>query len=375
MFLAVATTSFGVEAVLKRELQSLGYEIVRSDNGRVYFHVNTQGVIEANMHLRTAERVFIVLGSQKVLTYDNLFDWVKQLSIAPLVSKEGQFVINAKSVKSVLYSLRDIQSIVKKSMVENLKASFKTDTLSETKARYDFLLNLQQNQAELWLDTSGQGLHKRGYRTQQGEAPIKETLAAALVLLSFYDESRILYDPFCGSGTIVIEAAMIALNIAPGLQRSFAFETHQWANLEEFKTVKKQAYQNIRHDLESKIYASDRDPKMVAMAEENAISAGVDSMISFEVAQFNHKVFDQPYGIIITNPPYGERLEEKETIHLLYEDIGKMMLTKQDYSYYVITSTPQIEKIVKRQADRTRVLYNGNIKSRYYQFYGPKPRQ
>lgn len=370
----VATTTFGLEAVCKRELDALGYNILSSDNGKIYFEANIEGLIYANLYLRTADRVYIVVGEQKVMSFDDLFEFVKGMNLKQYLDSDGQFIIDAKSVKSKVYSLRDIQSITKKALIENLKVAFKQEYFKETNAKFRFIMQIQKDQAEFWLDTSGEALHKRGYRIDQGEAPIKETLAAGLVLLSFYEPSRTLYDPFCGAGTIAIEAAMIARNIAPGLNRKFAFESFGFIDRNVVKKVRKEAFLAIDQDSEVHIEASDMDPNMIEMAKENAIEAGVDEDIHFEMAKFEHKVFDAPYGIIITNPPYGERLEDKDKAMTLYHEIGTKMNTLSDYSVYIITSLGGVEKILKRNAERTRVLYNGNIKSRYYQFLGPRPK-
>ncbi len=369
----LATCAFGIEAVLKREIQSLGLNVTRSSNGKIYFSGDIETMVQANLHLRTAERIFIVIGKGKVLTYDELFDFIKKLSLKSFVSQKGQYMVQAKSVKSKLFSPRDIQSIVKKAMIENLRQAYGVRQFDESEEKYAFLLELQNDQAELLLDTSGKSLHKRGYRLSQGEAPLKETLASALVLLSFYDKSRVLYDPFCGSGTIVIEAAMIAKNIAPGLNRSFSFLHFAWFDKAIYQRVKKAAYKAISSEDIVPIQASDIDPKSVRMAEENAIEAGVEDAIAFEIADFRIREYQKDYGIVISNPPYGERLEDKESAEQLYSDFGKIMKAYSSYSFYIISSYNGVEGLFKRKADRTRVLFNGNIKTRYYQYYGPKP--
>ncbi|MFH5882048.1 THUMP domain-containing class I SAM-dependent RNA methyltransferase [Liberiplasma polymorphum] len=369
----VATCAFGIEAVLKREMTLLGLNITRSENGKIYFEGNQEAMVLANLALRTAERIFIVFGHQKVLTYDELFDFIKSIKFRPILSHEGAYLIQAKTVQSQLFSPRDLQTITKKALIENLKVSFKVDTFLEQKERYRFLLNLQKDECELWLDTSGEALHKRGYRVKQGVAPIKETLAAALVLLSFYEKDRVLYDPFCGSGTIPIEAAMICKNMAPNLNRSFDFLHFPWFDKTIYKQVKAELLKAINQTETCKIIASDEDPRAVEMAEENAIEAGVDDAIVFQLCKFEHQQFKIPYGIIITNPPYGERLDTLEEAELLYRSIGQTFKTLKDYSLYMITSYPGIEGIFAKKADKTRVLFNGNIKARYYQYFGPRP--
>ncbi len=369
----LATCAFGIEAILKREIQQLKFTVTRSSNGKVFFSGDIKTMMMANIHLRTAERIFMVLGEKKVLSYDQLFDFIKTLKLKPIVSEYGQYNIQAKSVKSKLFSPRDIQSIVNKALIENLKAAYKVSVFEESKEKYAFLLDLQKDQALFLLDTSGAALHKRGYRINQGEAPLKETLASALVQLSFFDASRTLYDPFCGAGTIVIEAAMIAKNIAPGLNRSFAFLHFPWIDKTVYQSVKKAAYKNIIMESSARLYASDIDPKLMRYAEENATEAGVEDIIDFQVADFKIREYGKDYGIIITNPPYGERLETTKDAEVLYKDFGLLMKKHPSYSYYVISSYPGVEGIFKQKADRTRVLFNGKIKTRYYQYYGPKP--
>jgi len=371
----VATTTFGLEAVCKRELDDLGFNILKSDNGKIYFEANVEGLIHANLYLRTADRVYLVLGTKKVLSFDDLFDFVKGLDLKRYLADDGAFLIDANSVKSKVYSLRDIQSITKKALIENLKVAYRKDIFKENGANHRMIMQIQKDEAELLLDSTGDALHKRGYRIDQGKAPIKETLAAGMIKLSFYQKDRALYDPFCGAGTIPIEAAMIARNIAPGLNRTFALEAFKFVDKQVVKKVKKEAYQAIDFEGELKIYASDIDPNMIAIAKENAIEAGVDEDIHFELAKFEHKMFDEPFGIIITNPPYGERLTDQDEAMTLYHEIGKKMRTLPDYSVYIISSLPGVEKLLKRNAERTRVLYNGNIKSRYYQYLGPRPPQ
>lgn len=369
----VATCAFGIEAVLKREMEDLGLTILESENGKIYFEGDQKSLFLASMALRTAERIFIVLGKSHVKSYDDLFDFIKSLNLKFYVSKKGKYLVLAKSVKSTLYSLRDIQSITKKAMIENLKLAYKTDTFLELEEAYKFLLDIQKDNAELWLDTSGDGLHKRGYRTKQGEAPIKETLAAALVKLSFYQKDRVLYDPFCGSGTIAIEAAMIAKNMAPNLNRAFAFMKFPWVDLELFKETRKDLLKQIDQEAELTIIASDVDQNILSVASENAYNAGVEDAIRFELSNFEYRLFDKPYGIIITNPPYGIRLDTLEEAEVLYHKIAERFNKMPTYSLYMISSYPGIEGIIGKKADRTRVLFNGNVKARYYQYYGPKP--
>ncbi len=370
----VASCAFGIEAILKREMHALGLTVTQSTNGKIYFTGDESALFLANLHLRTADRIYIVIGQGRVRTYDELFEFVKQLPLKNYLSSEGKYHILAKSQKSKLYSLRDIQTISKKALIENLKGAYQKNTFQEEGEYYRLSIELLNDQVECLLDTSGEALHKRGYRLKQGEAPIKETLAAALVLLSFYEASRVLYDPFCGSGTIAIEAAMIAKNIAPGLNREFAFLSFPWVDKSRFIVQKKEAFKAINQDIEGKIYASDIDANVLSVAKENALEAGVEDVIDFSFSDFQDFSFDKDYGIIITNPPYGQRLETKEDAEVLYKRIGDTFRHLTTFSFYLLTSYPGVEGLLRKRADRTRVLFNGNIKTRYYQYYGPKPR-
>jgi len=370
----VATTAFGIEAVLKRELIKLGFDIKRSSNGRIYFETDVSGIIGANLHLRTAERVYVVLGSQKVKSFDELFDWMVELPLERYLHQKGRFIVNAKSSKSTLFSLRDIQSIGKKALIKRLQKHYGVERFPETAESYGLLLNLQNDVAELWLDTSGAALHKRGYRKQTGSAPLKETLAAAMVLLSHYGKDRTLYDPFCGSGTIPIEAAMIAKNIAPGLNRNFAFQRFFWVSKDDYNTARRNALKQIKHESIAPIVASDVDPGVIRSAKENAEHAGVDEAINFEIADFSHQNFSAASPVFITNPPYGERMGEEE-VERLYKGLGKLLRKHKDASFYILTPVSGVEQLMGKKPSRTRVLFNGPIKTRLYQYIGPPPKK
>ena len=369
----VATCAFGIEAVLKYELKTLGFDITKSENGKLYFTCDIQGLYVANMALATAERVFIVLGEETVTSFDALYDFVRTIPFETMLALDGRYIINAKSHKSTLFSLRDIQTITKKALIDTLKANTNQSTFLETGAPHAFLLSIERDQASLWLDTSGEGLHKRGYRLKQGPAPLKETLAAALVRLSFYHQDRVLYDPFCGSGTIPIEAALYAKNIAPSLNRAFAFQQFSWYDKQAFQRARSALLKAINHTVQPKIIASDNNEKVLDMARENADEAGVRDAISFQQKAFEDQKFQHDYGIIITNPPYGARLDDVEQLTPLYKTIAKRFNTLKSYSLYMLTSYPGVERIMAKKADRTRVLFNGNLKTRFYQYYGPKP--
>ncbi len=370
---AVATCAFGVEAMLKRELIELRLSIDGASNGRVYFRSDYAGVMRANLWLRSAEHVYLVLGEETIKSFDELFDWIKTLDIEPFVKREDAFIINAQSQKSALFSLRDIQKITKKSLIENLKTAFDVSVFNETNKHHDFLVYLMEDKAEFLLDTSGAPLHKRGYREQNVAAPIKETLAAAIILQSFYSKERILIDPFCGSGTIPIEAAMIGKNIAPGLNRSFAFERFKNHDSPVYKRIRKDALLAIDHETELKIFASDVDHAAITAAQDNAFTAGVDDQIHFKTSDIRHITTDLPYAVYITNPPYGRRLEDEQKLEPLYRYLGQVLKKEKNASFYILSAFMGFEKTIGKRADKTRVLFNGNIKSRLYQYFGPKP--
>ncbi len=374
MHTCVATTAFGLEATLKREIANLELEVIKTMNGRVYFKANNQGMAKANLWLRTAEHVYIVLNSGQTLTFDALFELVSHVKFAQYLQKNGQFIVNANSVKSTLYSLRDIQKISKKALIQSMENAYPHETFKEQGPRHDILITILDEHAEVWLDTSGDALHKRGYRLDQGEAPIKETLAASMIELSFYNRARILVDPFCGSGTIPIEAAMIAKNIAPGLNRDFAYEQFVFIDQKLSKTVRKEALQSIDHETAIYIYASDIQHDMIEIAKENAMEAGVYEDIRFQVSDFRLLDFSLEHGVVISNPPYGNRLgKDQKEVDMLYKDLGDVIRKYTKNSYYLLTPYVGFERTVKKRADKTRVLFNGRIKTRFYQYFGEKP--
>ena len=374
MHTCVATTAFGLEATLKREIANLELEVIKTMNGRVYFKANNQGMAKANLWLRTAEHVYIVLNSGQTLTFDALFELVSHVKFAQYLQKNGQFIVNANSVKSTLYSLRDIQKISKKALIQSMENAYPHETFKEQGPRHDILITILDEHAEVWLDTSGDALHKRGYRLDQGEAPIKETLAASMIELSFYNRARILVDPFCGSGTIPIEAAMIAKNIAPGLNRDFAYEQFVFIDQKLSKTVRKEALQSIDHETAIYIYASDIQHDMIEIAKENAMEAGVYEDIRFQVSDFRLLDFSLEHGVVISNPPYGNRLgKNQKEVDMLYKDLGDVIRKYTKNSYYLLTPYVGFERTVKKRADKTRVLFNGRIKTRFYQYFGEKP--
>ena len=373
MFTMIATTTFGIEAVCKRELISLGFKVTKTENGKVTFLSDKRGIVRANLWLRTADRVLIQMGEFKAVTFDELFDQTKALPWGEVIPEIGKFIVNGKSIKSKLFSISDSQRIVKKAIVENLKETYNVDWLEESGADYTCQVSLLKDVATLTIDTSGGALHKRGYRVKSVLAPLKETLAAALILLSYYNKDRVLYDLFCGSGTIPIEAAMIARNIAPGLKHDFACKSWELIPKELWKEEIKKAYQEIDYASEVKIFASDIDEKNLRAAEENAVEAGVDDCIIFKVADFKDVWLENDYSIIISNPPYGERLEDEAAVRKIYHNLSYKFKNMDTWSKYFLTSYKEFEKAYHTESDRKRKLYNGRIETWYYQYYGPRP--
>jgi putative N6-adenine-specific DNA methylase len=371
----VVPCHFGLEAVTKREIYDLGYEITKVEDGRVTFEGDAEAVCRANIFLRTAERVLLQVGRFHAETFDELFEGIKALPWEEYIPQDGRFwVTKASSIKSKLFSPSDIQSIVKKAMVERMKQHYGIDWFAESGAPYPVRIFLMKDEVMVTLDTSGDSLHKRGYRLMTSKAPLTETLAAALILLTPWRKDRILVDPFCGSGTFPIEAAMMAANIAPGMNREFTAE--QWTNLIPkqlwYDTVE-EARQMVDPDVSVDIQGYDIDGEVVKAARENAARAGVDHLIHFQqraVADLRHP---KKYGFIITNPPYGERLEDKADLPALYAQIGESYRGLDAWSLYMITSYEDAERYIGRKADRNRKIYNGMIKTYYYQFMGPKP--
>ncbi|MDD6155860.1 MAG: class I SAM-dependent RNA methyltransferase [Lachnospiraceae bacterium] len=374
-FELVAPCHFGLEAVTKREIYDLGYEVTRVEDGRITFCGDAEAICRANIFLRTTERILLQVGRFHAETFDELFEGIKALPWEEYIPKDGKFwVTKASSIKSKLFSPSDIQSIAKKAMVERLKEHYHVNWFEEDGAPYPVRIFLMKDEVMVTLDTSGESLHKRGYRLMTSKAPLTETLAAALIMLTPWSGSRILVDPFCGSGTFPIEAAMIAANIAPGMNREFTAE--KWTNFIErqlwYDTVQ-EAQDMVNTDISVDIQGYDIDGEVVKAARENAKRAGVDSMIHFQqraVADLHHP---KKYGFIITNPPYGERLEDKKDLPELYGQIGEAFRGLDSWSMYMITSYEDAERYVGRKADKNRKIYNGMIKTYFYQFMGPKP--
>lgn len=371
----MAPCHFGLEAVLKREITDLGYEILSVEDGRVTFEGDAQAICRANIFLRTAERILIQAGRFKAETYDELFEGIKSIEWEKLIPVDGKFwVTKASSIKSKLFSPSDIQRIVKKAMVERLKGKYNVTWFEEKGAQYPVRVFMFKDEAVVGMDTTGDSLHKRGYRKLSSKAPISETLAAALIMLTPWNKDRILLDPFCGSGTFPIEAAMMAANIAPGMNRSFTAE--YWRNIinkKEWYNAVNEANDMIDINVDTDIQGYDIDDDMVGIARQNARMAGVDKLIHFQRRDIRDLSHNKKYGFIITNPPYGERLEEKANLPMLYKTIGERFKNLQDWSAYIITSYEDTEKYMGIKADRNRKIYNGMIKTYYYQFMGKKP--
>lgn len=371
----IAPCHFGLESVLKREILDLGYEISHVEDGKVTFFGDAEAIVYGNIFLRTAERILLKVGSVHAETFDELFERTKELPWEEYIPKDGKFwVAKANSIKSKLFSPSDIQSIMKKAIVERLKTKYHVSWFEESGAQYPIRVAFMKDEAVIGIDTSGISLHKRGYRKWTAKAPITETLASALILLTPWKKDRILVDPFCGSGTFPIEAAMMAANIAPGINRSFLAE--EWTNLipkKHWYDVADEAREMMDLNVETDIQGYDIDENVIRAARENARLAGVDHLIHFQkraVSELNHP---KKYGFIITNPPYGERIEEKENLPGLYRQIGESFERLDSWSEYVITSYEDAEKYIGKKADKNRKIYNGMIKTYFYQFLGPKP--
>lgn len=371
----IAPCHFGMEAVLKKEIIELGYDVSEVADGRITFLGDEEALCRANVFLRTAERVLIKIGRFTAETYEELFQGTKALPWEEYIPRDGRFwITKAASVKSKLFSPSDIQRIMKKAMVERMKEHYGLERFPEDGESFPVRVFLLRDEVTVGLDTTGESLHKRGYRKLTAKAPIAENLAAAMILLTPWHRDRILVDPFCGSGTIPIEAAMMAANMAPGMKRSFTAQS--WPHVvgrSVWQDTLEEARELVDLSVETDIQGYDMDDAMVSIARENAKLAGVEKLIHFqrrEVAQLSHP---KKYGFIITNPPYGERLEEKEALPALYQTIGRRFRSLDDWSLYLITSYEQAERDIGRKADKNRKIYNGMMKTYYYQFLGPKP--
>ena len=371
----IAPCHFGLEAVLKREILDLGYEISKVEDGKVTFLGDARAIADANIFLRTTERILLKVGEVRATTFEELFEKTKELPWEAFIPKDGKFwVTKANSIKSKLFSPSDIQSIMKKAMVERLKKVYGLSWFPETGASYPVRVSFMKDVATIGIDTSGVSLHKRGYRQMTAKAPITETLAAALIMLTPWKKDRILVDPFCGSGTFPIEAAMMAANIAPGMNREFL--SQNWENLIPRKCWYEsldEAADLMDTSVEVDIQGYDLDGEVIKYARENARLAEVDHMIHFQQRDVKDLRHPKKYGFLITNPPYGERLEEKAMLPQLYHEIGEAYRRLDDWSMYLITSYEQAERDIGRKVDKNRKIYNGMLKTYFYQFMGPRP--
>ncbi|MEZ6065580.1 MAG: class I SAM-dependent RNA methyltransferase [Planctomycetaceae bacterium] len=369
----IATAAFGLEAVVARELKQLGYDSVTVEDGRVRFQGGPADVVRANLWLRSADRVQVLLGEFEALDFGVLFDRTNDLPWEDWLTEKSTFPVNGRSVKSQLHSVPDCQRIVKKAVVERLKRFTNSSWFEETGPETRIDVQLLRDRASIVLDTTGPGLHKRGYRSLTGEAPLKETLAATLVQLSYWNRERLLVDPCCGSGTILIEAAMIGRNIAPGLKRSFASQHWPRVPARLWEAAREEAMSMILPNFTERLIGYDLSWKPLNLARAAATAAGVMEDLHLQeraLAEFSSK---REYGCLITNPPYGERLGEQAEAEELYRTLGEKLRELPTWSSYIITSHPRFEAIIGRQADRRRKLFNGRIECTYYQYQGPRP--
>lgn len=368
----IATTAFGLEAVAKREIEKLGYNVSDSRDGRLGFSADMRALVRANLWLRTADRVYLKMAEFKALSFEELFQKTSSLCWEKWLPEDANFIISGSSARSKLHSVPACQSIIEKAVVSRLRRAYSNEWFSKKGARYSIRFMLQKDSCTLMIDSSGAGLHKRGYRLFDVAAPIKETLAAAMVQLSFFKPGRMMLDPFCGSGTIAIEAALIAKNIAPGLNRDF--DSRHWEAIPQniWREEKEAAYKAIQNDVEFTIKASDIDRRAIKAATENAAEAGVDDCIEFSVRDARAITADCKNGMIICNPPYGIRIGEQQELFKLYSSLSAYIKKNPSWSLFLITADKEFEERFGRAADRRRKLYNGRIESCYYQYYGEK---
>lgn len=370
----VATAAMGLEAIVAKEVRDLGYECT-VDNGKVHFKGDEKAIARCNMWLRTADRVKIIVGEFKATTFDELFEKTKALNWQDYLPVNAQFPVAGKSVKSKLFSVSDCQAIVKKAIVNKLSTHFnKTGWLEENGAMYKIEISMLKDVATLTIDTSGHGLHRRGYRVGQGEAPIKETLAAALIQLTNWTPDRPFADPFCGSGTIAIEAALIGQNIAPGFNREFISEEWDWMNEKIWDEVRMEAEDLANYDQPLDITGTDIDHRMVKIAGENAFEAGLGELVTFKQMQVRDFTTMKENGVIVGNPPYGERLGDKPSVQKMYQEMGQAFEPLETWSIYMLTADEEFEEHYGKKATKKRKLFNGFIKTDYYQYWGRRKR-
>lgn len=374
-FELIATTTFGLESVVRKEVEDLGYEITSVTDGKVCYTGDVEAIALSNIWLRSADRVLIKMGEFKATTFESLFNQTNELPWEAWITPDAKFTVNGKSVKSQLFSISDCQSIVKKSIVTRLQKAYGIEWFEETGPSYTVQVSLLKDIATLTIDTTGdEGLHKRGYRVSHTEAPIKETLAAALIQISYWKKGRIFYDPCCGSGTFAIEAALIAKNIAPGLNRTFA--SSRWSQIP--KAIWDDAREEARDLIDQKgnpiIYASDIDRNAISSARRNAEAAGVGEYIQFFTKPVHKTSLPHgDFGIVLCNPPYGLRLSEMDEVHRIHRDLRTLMDSNPTWSFYCVTSVEDLEKDYGKKANKNRKLFNGRVPIRFYQYFGPRP--
>lgn len=369
----IATAAMGLEALVAREVKDLGYEDVQVENGKIIINADEKAICRTNLWLRTADRVKLVVGEFKATTFDELFEKTKALPWAQWIPENGEFPVIGKSVKSTLFSVSDCQAIVKKAVVESMKKTYKRAWFDEDGPLFRIEVALLKDIATITIDTTGHGLHKRGYRYLHSEAPLKETMAAAMIMLTNWKADRPFWDPFCGSGTLPIEAAMIGQNIAPGFNRDFASQKWQWVGEDNWEKAMEEVEDLANYDQPLEIIGTDIDHKMIDLSINNAKEAGFGDMLQFKQMQVKDTSTKLQYGCIVGNPPYGERLGEIEEVEKMYKEMGQAFAKLDTWSVYMLTSNEGFEELYGKKASKKRKLYNGNIKTDFYQFFGPRP--
>jgi putative N6-adenine-specific DNA methylase len=369
----IATAAMGIEALVAREVKDLGYENIQVENGKIIFEAEEKAICRANLWLRTADRVKLVVGEFKAVTFDELFEKTKALPWGDLIPENGEFPVIGKSIKSTLFSVSDCQAIVKKAVVESMKKKYKRDWFDEDGAFYRIEVAILKDMVTLTIDTSGNGLHKRGYRYLHSEAPLKETMAAAMIMLTTWNPDRPFWDPFCGSGTLPIEAAMIGQNIAPGINRDFASQGWDWISKNDWQEAMEEAEDLANYHQQLEIFGTDIDHTMVDLSINNAREAGFGDLLKFKQMQVSDISTNLDYGCLVGNPPYGERVGEINEVEHMYREMGRAFKKLNTWSSYMITSHERFEELYGKKASKKRKLYNGNIKIDFYQFFGPRP--
>lgn len=369
----IATSAMGLESLVAKEVRDLGYEC-EVENGKILYKGDAKAIARSNLWLRTADRIKIQIGEFQATTFDELFEKTKSLPWEQFLPENAEFPVSGKSQKSKLFSVSDCQAIVKKAIVNRLQNHYRrTAWFEENGPLFKIEVSLLKDVATITIDTSGPGLHKRGYRTDQGEAPLKETLAAALVMLTNWSPDRPFIDPFCGSGTIPIEAALIGQNIAPGFNREFVSETWPWISAEVWDEARNEAEDLANYDQELDITGTDIDHRMVKIAEGNSVEAGFGNLITYKQMRVQDLTVKSEYGVIIGNPPYGERLGDKPVVERMYKEMGQALITLDTWSIYILTSHPEFESLFGKPATKKRKLFNGFIRTDFYQYWGKRP--